>query len=1042
MKKRLWTRLAAAAAAGMLAVSSFPVSAAAEALEVEAETEEMADAAAQEDTEETELPAEGDIVCGYEVTEVRKFDLMDADLVLFRHQKSGAQVLLIKNDDLNRAFNISFRTPIADNTGTPHVFEHATLSGSEKYPMDLFFNMGYQTYVTNLNAFTYQEMTMFPIASLSEAQLLSCADWYLDCCFHPLIMEDPYPFYTEAWRYELQDKDDELTINGTVYSEMLGAMDADTWAYHNFLRSMFPGSTYSTESGGLPEEIPNLTWDKLREFHDTYYVPSNSLACLYGDIEDYESFLELMSGYFDEYDDTPVEITDPEYVPVTEPVEATFSVGVEEGSHTENASYVYYGILTGLTDPDDGHRMDVVGSLLGSNTGRLAVALEKEYPEAEVDVFCGTDGPEYYLAFLFDHVNPEDADRLVELANESMQAAAEEGFPEEEVENIVRALERETRLITEDAEIGFQQIPNFNIWWSADGDPFRYADEIEALYHYQEFMDDGSALELLKSAALESTRTVLTITEPVAGLKEQQDAELAGKLAEIKASMSDEEIGQIVADTAARNAGTEKDPSQYISELRAVTVEELPEEIREYDVKDETDPETGVRWMSAVADADGIGTSRIMLDLSGVPQDKINWINLYVNLLGCLDTENYTKDALAQQLSLNSSSVLVEINATETDTDEKGYRPVLRLSTFSLTEETEELYRLLYEYIFRMKVDDTAAIRSYAAAFINQMRDIWNEQTYTQQIYRAESITDERMAYFNVLEGFGYVDFLREVITMLDEQPEAVTQQLEEAAEYLNNASNAMIMSAGEDAYIEVSEQAAAEFLGQLEEKEYEPQDYRFTAPAMAEGITIDSNVQYNLLYADYETLGLEGYTGDLDVLTSIIADGYLYPILRDSYGAYGAFHWANDVGIYVISYRDPQVAETFGTYSGLADVAASLADLDDETLDGYKMSCYAYYAKPQGVLAGAVNAMATELKGDEQEITLDYMREIKAVTAEDLAGYADVYSALIENGAISTTGSASVLKANADLYDVILAPFASAAESEDEELITESVTE
>lgn len=1037
MRKRLWTRLTAAAAAGMLALSSCPVMAAAQALEAEAVTEEAA-----EETGEKELPEEGDIVCGYEVTETRDFNLMDARIVLFRHQKSGAQVMLIKNDDLNRAFNISFRTPVSDNKGTPHVFEHATLSGSEKYPLDIFFNMSYQTYATNMNAMTYQTMTMFPVASLSEEQLLSYADWYTDSCFHPLIMTDSYPFSTEAWRYELQDADDELTINGTVYSEMLGVMDTSAYAHYNFMRSMFPGSTYSTESGGLPEEIPDLTWDDIRSFHDRYYVPSNSLACLYGDIEDYEAFLELLSGYYDEYDDTPVEISDPEYVPVTEPVEKSFTVGVEEGSDTNNASCVYYGILTGVTDPEDGHRLDVIANLLGSGTGWLATALEKEYPEAQMNVFCGTDGPEYYFAFLFDNVNAEDSDRLVELVNESLQTAAEEGFPEEEVEKIVRSLERDTRLIAEEQEIGFNQVPNFNYWWAVDGDPFRYADEVDALYRYQEFMDDGSALELMKNVVLGSSRTVLTVTEPVAGLKEEQDAQLAEKLAQIKASMSEEEIEQIVADTAARNAGTEKDPSRYISELTAVTVDELPEEIRIFDVADTTDPETGVRFMSAQADADGIGTSRIMLDISGVPQDQLYWVKLYADLLGCLDTENYTKDILARELSLCSSSSSADIYPLRTETDEKGYRPVLRVSTVSLTEETEELYSLLYEYIFRMKLDDTDTIRSYTSALINQIRNGWNEEPYSRQIYRAQSITDERMAYYCYLDGFGYAEFLREVLAMLDEAPETVTEKLTEAAGYLDNASDAIVMSAGDASYIDASVQAASDFLGQLKQKDYEAQEYSFPAPSMAEGITIDSNVQYNMMYADFETMGLEEYTGDLDVLTSIISDGYLYPVLRDTYGAYGVIHGAMDTGMYVVSYRDPQVAETFGTYASLADVASSLADLDEETLDGYKMSAYAYYALPQGELTGAINAMEVELRGEKQEDTLDDMRAIKEVTPLELAGYADAYRAMSENGAISTTASGSVLKANEDLYDVILAPFAAAGEAEEEELITESVTE
>ena len=163
------------------------------------------------------MPAVGDVVYGFEAKEIREFPMIDARITLFEHQKTGAELVYIANDDINRVFDLTFFTDAVDKTGLPHVFEHSTLSGSAKYPSKaLFFNLVYQTYNTYMNAFTMDRMTSYPVGSLSEAQLLKYADYYTDSCLHPMILEDEDIYREEAWRYRLADADAPLTIEGTV----------------------------------------------------------------------------------------------------------------------------------------------------------------------------------------------------------------------------------------------------------------------------------------------------------------------------------------------------------------------------------------------------------------------------------------------------------------------------------------------------------------------------------------------------------------------------------------------------------------------------------------------------------------------------------------------------------------------------------------------------------------------------------------------------------------------------------------------------------
>ena len=241
----------------------------------------LAEPAPADAAEAAGLPAVGDVVEGFEAKEIRPFDMIGATLVSFEHQKTGAKLLYIANEDTNRAFQLTFLTRPIDNTGLPHVFEHSTLSGSEKYPSkSLFFNLLYQSYTTFVNAYTADYMTSYPVGSLSEAQLLAMADLYTDSCLHPMIMTDESIYRTEAWRYEMADMDSPLTLNGTVYSEMTGALTLQRSATDNARTATFPGSVAAYNSGGIPRYIPDMTWDSLKEYHNRFYHPSNCLAYL------------------------------------------------------------------------------------------------------------------------------------------------------------------------------------------------------------------------------------------------------------------------------------------------------------------------------------------------------------------------------------------------------------------------------------------------------------------------------------------------------------------------------------------------------------------------------------------------------------------------------------------------------------------------------------------------------------------------------------------------------------------------------------------
>ncbi len=983
----------------------------------------------QEPAEPVGLPAVGDVVEGFKVLELREFPLVGATVVRFEHEKTGAELYYIANNDVDRVFDLTFFTRAIDNTGLPHVFEHSTLDGSEKYPSKaLFFNLSYQTYNTYMNALTYPLLTTYPVASLSEAQLLKYADYYTDSCLHPLIMEDESIFREEAWRYRLADKNDDLTIEGTVYSEMQGAMDLSSSAYTNMLRAAFPGSTIGNVSGGEPASIPDMTWESLRSYHDLYYHPSNCVAYLYGQFNDYTAFLRLLDEAFAPYERREFDFDDSGWTPIEGDVTESVAFPVEQTSDVNNASTVYYAILCpGLNqDPEEEMILNTLTDLLIVDASPLMQSLKRALPNGNFATFIEMDGPEDLILFYAENVNPEDAQTFRDTVDAVLKTVAENGFDEELVDGVMASLALSTSLIGEGDNVGVNLVTSIAASYAPTGEPYSYMDYVDALGKIGEWNGQGLYAKAVSDWLLGSGNAILCTTYPQAGLREELDEAEAQRLAEVKAAMSDEEIQAIIDMTNAPD--DEEDASEYVAQLQAVTVASLPEEIRMYDVDDVT--EDGVRYLNVEADVDGVGSAALLLDASGLAQEDIHWFALFNVLAGELDTASHTREELAVLMTRYFYDGEIRLSIAE-DENANGFTPRLRAGWKATDEDLAAGYDLMYEVLFETDYSDVETLSGVVDQAASSLKSSITSEPYSTMLYRALGYYNPLYRYYSYFNGIEFYTFLTEVQTALEEDPAAVQAKLESVRDYFRNRAGAAAVYVGSADGIAVNAPLARAFMGKLENAPVTVVYYDLPAPAQREALIIDSTVQYNGMVADFDTVGLVGYTGDQDAASALLSDGYLYPMLRDQYGAYGVFAGSvMDGGVYAISYRDPNVTETFEVYEGMADYFRDL-EITQEELDGYILSSYSYYAAPDGELAGGMNAAMDTLTGDSQEDTLGYMRDLKAVTPEALQAYADVYEALAADGVRFTAGGAGAVNANADLFDEILNPFGAKDTSE-----------
>ena len=968
------------------------------------------------------LPAVGDVVEGFEVKEIRPFEMVGADLVLFEHQKTGAKLLYIANEDTNRAFQLTFPTRPIDNTGLPHVFEHSTLSGSAKYPSTgLWFNLIYQSYQTYMNAYTTDAMTSYPIASLSEEQLLALADFYTDCCLHPIVKEREDIYRTEAWRYEMEDMDSPLTLNGTVYSEMTGAMDLRESALDNANLVTFPGAALTFNYGGKPEAIPEMTWDALKNYHDTYYHPSNCIAYLYGSFEDYTVFLKLLDEAFSPYEKKEFSFTDSGYTRITEPVVTSVPYAVAEGTDTANQSTIYYYIICpGLKENKAQQRAaDHVWELLGNSGSLLMQNLKKAFPSGSFS--CGRElaAPDDALVFVANNVNKDDAETFRTVVNDSLKQIAQDGFDPVQLDSIVTAKLLNNKLALESGEPVDTVMNSLAYAYAVTGNPFDYVESTEDQANIMDENAQGLLTAAISDWYVDPELYTLTTTYPEPGLKEKQDAALAEKLAEIKAGMTDEEKQAIIDATHAEPE--EDENAEMIAALTPVTVADLPEEVREYAITDETG-EDGVRRMNAVAGVDGVGKVDLYFDARTLPQEDIHYLRLFTRLLGQLDTDAHSKEELAVLMDryLMSRTIGVDTCNTPEKDDVIAY---LIAEWVALDDDLAAGYDLMKEILFHTQFTDLQTLSERITAQKAYVRNSINNNPYVALYSRQEGVGDPRSRYYDYLNYTAYYAFLEELEAQMASEPETVVARLQNIQSFFTNRSGAVATFAGNEASIAVNAPLVDTFFADIASEEREYPAYDLPVPPIREAVSVDGNIQYNCNCAAFSQIGVEpDYS--LNVIGSLIADQLLIPVLRDQMGAYSVWCGTDgDYAMYLISYRDPNVKATFDLYDSIPEKLAAM-ELTQEQIDGYIMQQYSSLAKPAGELGGAVTAMTNILHRRPADEKLQQMRAYKSVTPESVKAAAEAYAKLMEKGCRGTVGPIGTLQANSDLYDAIQNPF------------------
>ena len=582
----------------------------------------------------------------YEVLQTEDLSDLKSKGTLLKHKKSGARVLLMENDDENKVFTIGFRTPPSDSTGVPHIMEHSVLCGSKEFPVkDPFVELVKGSLNTFLNAMTYPDKTVYPVASCNDKDFQNLMHVYMDAVFYPNIYQNDKTFRQEGWSYKLDDPDGELTISGVVYNEMKGAFSSPEGVLDRVvLNSLFPDNTYSVESGGDPEVIPELTYEQFLDFHRKYYHPSNSYIYLYGDMNMEEKLRWLDEKYLSDFENEPVDSEIHLQKPFTEMKEVVQEYSIASEESEEDNTYLSYNKVIGTTLDEKLYlAFEILDYALLSAPG---APLKKALLDAGVgkDISGSYDNGVYQPIFsvISKNANVEQKEEFVRVIEDTLKDVVKNGINKKALRAGINYHEFRFR------EADFGNYPRglmyglqlFDSWLYDETKPFIHMQAIPTFEFLKEQVETGYFEELIQKYLLDNTHGSIVIIKPERGRTARMDKELADKLQAYKDSLSKEEIDALVKATKELEEYQEEESApEDLAKIPVLGREDISREIAPiYNKELETG---GVKLVHHEVETNGIGYTALLFDLSGIPEEKLPYISILQSVLGIIDTKNY-----------------------------------------------------------------------------------------------------------------------------------------------------------------------------------------------------------------------------------------------------------------------------------------------------------------------------------------------------------------------------------------------------------------
>lgn len=958
----------------------------------------------------------------YEILDEHRVEDVQSDGFILRHKKSGARIAILSNNDDNKVFYIGFRTPPEDETGVPHIIEHTTLCGSKKFPVkDPFIELAKGSLNTFLNAMTYPDKTVYPVASCNDQDFKNLMDVYLDAVFNPNITKYEEIFKQEGWHYELTGKDDELKINGVVYNEMKGAYSSpDEVLSSQIYRSLFPDNTYSKDSGGNPEYIPKLTYEAYLDFYHKYYHPSNSYIYLYGDMDVVERLEWLDREYLSLYDYKKVnsEINKQPAFDEIKNVEAQYSITMDDSQ--ENKTYLSYNRVVGDTlDEMLYQAFDVLDYALVSSPGAPV-------KQALIDAGIGDDVYGSYdagilqpvFSFVAKNANASQADEFESIIENTLKEVVKTGINKEALLAGINSSEFKFR------EADFGQFPKgllfglncLDSWLFDDMKPFIHLECLGTFAKLRKAVDTDYFEKLIQEYLLDNTHGSSVTVKPKRGLGNEREEALAKELSDYKASLSDEEIKKLIEDTEHLKKYQEEPSSdEDLRKLPMLTRADMKKNAMPFsNIEDEL---LDVKVVRHDIESNGIDYISFLFDAGDFAQSELGYLGFFTNALGLVSTEKYSYTDLANATNIYTGGISTGTASHPDIKDRNNFVFKFEVKLKVLEKNLDKALELMEQMLLSSDFTDTKRLGELVAQIKARLQANLSSSGHLVAAMRSMSSFSRYALYQDELKGIAFYRSICRIEKELSESPKSVSDKLAAIAKKLFARNRMLISFTGNNEAYGNAKPSLEKVIAEFNKMSAVGNQAEVHFNTAKEAFIDASQIQYVAKTGDFICEGYE-YTGALRLLRIILSYDYLWINVRVKGGAYGCMNTFLRSGeSYFVSYRDPNLSDTLDVYDRIPEYIKSFSP-DERDMTKYIIGTFSALDTPMNPEAKGSRSLSAYLEGITYEQIQKERNEILNAQPEDIRRLADLVEAVLKKDSICVIGNENMIKESAGLFE------------------------
>ena len=958
----------------------------------------------------------------YEILDEHRVEDVQSDGFILRHKKSGARIAILSNNDDNKVFYIGFRTPPEDETGVPHIIEHTTLCGSKKFPVkDPFIELAKGSLNTFLNAMTYPDKTVYPVASCNDQDFKNLMDVYLDAVFNPNITKYEEIFKQEGWHYELTGKDDELKINGVVYNEMKGAYSSpDEVLSSQIYRSLFPDNTYSKDSGGNPEYIPKLTYEAYLDFYHKYYHPSNSYIYLYGDMDVVERLEWLDREYLSLYDYKKVnsEINKQPAFDEIKNVEAQYSITMDDSQ--ENKTYLSYNRVVGDTlDEMLYQAFDVLDYALVSSPGAPV-------KQALIDAGIGDDVYGSYdagilqpvFSFVAKNANASQADEFESIIESTLKEVVKTGINKEALLAGINSSEFKFR------EADFGQFPKgllfglncLDSWLFDDMKPFIHLECLGTFAKLRKAVDTDYFEKLIQEYLLDNTHGSSVTVKPKRGLGNEREEALAKELSDYKASLSDEEIKKLIEDTEHLKKYQEEPSSdEDLRKLPMLTRADMKKNAMPFsNIEDEL---LDVKVVRHDIESNGIDYISFLFDAGDFAQSELGYLGFFTNALGLVSTEKYSYTDLANATNIYTGGISTGTASHPDIKDRNNFVFKFEVKLKVLEKNLDKALELMEQMLLSSDFTDTKRLGELVAQIKARLQANLSSSGHLVAAMRSMSSFSRYALYQDELKGIAFYRSICRIEKELSESPKSVSDKLAAIARKLFARNRMLISFTGNNEAYCNAKPSLEKVIAGFDKMSAVGDQAEVHFNTAKEAFIDASQIQYVAKTGDFICEGYE-YTGALRLLRIILSYDYLWINVRVKGGAYGCMNTFLRSGeSYFVSYRDPNLSDTLDVYDRIPEYIKSFSP-DERDMTKYIIGTFSALDTPMNPEAKGSRSLSAYLEGITYEQIQKERNEILNAQPENIRRLADLVEAVLKKDSICVIGNENMIKESAGLFE------------------------